>query len=94
MSDPSNPNIESRSTPQWALYQREGFWKVNEGNWPPFNTGMFLKFQGCMAGQLDVLLNVMRSCLDPKALEEKAKAKLSEGGWYVLALSSCIEGRN
>lgn len=39
MSDPTNPNISKRSTEQWALYQRENFWKVNEGNWPPFNTG-------------------------------------------------------
>lgn len=38
MSDPTNPNIEKRSTPQWALYQREQFWKVNDGVTPPFNT--------------------------------------------------------
>ena len=40
MSDPKNPNIEKRSTPQWALYQRENFWKTNTGEVPPFNTGM------------------------------------------------------
>ncbi|PCG94311.1 hypothetical protein PENOC_083370 [Penicillium occitanis (nom. inval.)] len=57
MSDPTNPNIEKRSTPQWALYQREQFWKVNNGATPPFNT-------------------------HPKALEAKAKEKLSLGGWY------------
>ncbi|OJK03757.1 hypothetical protein ASPACDRAFT_21508 [Aspergillus aculeatus ATCC 16872] len=38
MSDPNNPNIEKRTTPQWALYQRENFWKANEGQTPPFNT--------------------------------------------------------
>ncbi|PYH47489.1 L-lactate dehydrogenase [Aspergillus saccharolyticus JOP 1030-1] len=38
MSDPTNPNIKNRTTPQWALYQRENFWKANEGQTPPFNT--------------------------------------------------------
>lgn len=36
--DPNNPNRESRSTPQYALYQRENFWKSNHGEVPPFNT--------------------------------------------------------
>ncbi|KAL9132778.1 MAG: hypothetical protein Q9175_006042, partial [Cornicularia normoerica] len=57
MSDPNNPNIEKRSTPQYALYQRENFWKTNTGEVPPFNT-------------------------EPGKLEELAKAKLTEGGWY------------
>ena len=39
MSDPKNPNIDNRSTPQYALYQRENFWKTNTGELPPFNTG-------------------------------------------------------
>jgi hypothetical protein len=38
MSDPKNPNIQSRHTPQWALYQRELFWKDNTGEVPPFST--------------------------------------------------------
>lgn len=38
MSDPQNPNIGSRSTPQWGLYQRENFWKANEGEIPLFST--------------------------------------------------------
>ncbi|RAL05796.1 L-lactate dehydrogenase [Aspergillus ibericus CBS 121593] len=38
MSDPTNPNISKRTTPQWALYQRENFWKVNDGQTAPFNT--------------------------------------------------------
>ncbi|MCJ1299064.1 hypothetical protein MMC08_001855 [Hypocenomyce scalaris] len=39
MSDPKNPNIDKRSTPQYALYQRENFWKPhNTGEVPPFNT--------------------------------------------------------
>lgn len=37
--DANNPNIEKRTTPQWALYQRENFWKANDGQVPPFNTG-------------------------------------------------------
>ncbi|KAI9042544.1 L-lactate dehydrogenase [Aspergillus affinis] len=38
MSDPTNPNIQHRTTPQWGLYQRENFLKVNEGQTVPFNT--------------------------------------------------------
>lgn len=38
MSNPENPNVSQRSTPQWALYQRELFWAPNEGKHPPFNT--------------------------------------------------------
>lgn len=38
MSDKNNPNIKSRSTPQWGLYQRELFWKDNTGEVPPFST--------------------------------------------------------
>ncbi|ATZ48074.1 hypothetical protein BCIN_03g03280 [Botrytis cinerea B05.10] len=38
MSDPQNPNIKSRNTPQWALYQRDMFWKDNTGEVPPFST--------------------------------------------------------
>ncbi|KAI1206337.1 FMN-dependent alpha-hydroxy acid dehydrogenase [Annulohypoxylon truncatum] len=38
MSNPNNPNIQQRSTPQWGLYQRELFWAPNENKHPPFNT--------------------------------------------------------
>ncbi|KAI0965937.1 FMN-dependent dehydrogenase [Xylaria arbuscula] len=38
MSDPNNPNVHQRTTPQWGLYQRELFWAPNEGRHPPFNT--------------------------------------------------------
>jgi isopentenyl diphosphate isomerase/L-lactate dehydrogenase-like FMN-dependent dehydrogenase len=38
MSDPNNPNIKLRSTPQWGLMQREMFWAPNEGKFQPFNT--------------------------------------------------------
>ncbi|KAI9836178.1 MAG: hypothetical protein M1838_005115 [Thelocarpon superellum] len=57
MSDPNNPNIKARSSPQWALYQRENFWKTNEGHVPLFNT-------------------------DPGKLEDLAREKLTQGGWY------------
>ena len=40
MSDPTNPSIQQRTTPQWGLYQRENFWRVNDGQTVPFNTGM------------------------------------------------------
>lgn len=38
MSDPNNPNIQQRSTPQWAKAQREMFWAPNDGVFQPFNT--------------------------------------------------------
>jgi len=38
--DPNNPNRKYRKTPQYALYQRENFWKSNDGEVPPFNTGI------------------------------------------------------
>ncbi|KAH9897187.1 FMN-dependent dehydrogenase [Xylariomycetidae sp. FL2044] len=38
MSDPNNPNVNQRSTPQWGLMQREMFWAPNEGKHTPFNT--------------------------------------------------------
>lgn len=55
--DANNPNIEKRTTPQWALYQRENFWKANDGQVPPFNT-------------------------DPLKLEQRARERLTEAGWY------------
>ncbi|KAH3970078.1 hypothetical protein HBH51_119810 [Parastagonospora nodorum] len=36
--DPNNPNRKIRKTPQYALYQRENFWKTNNGQVPLFNT--------------------------------------------------------
>ena len=39
MSDPEAPGIAKRDTPSWGLYQRENFWKQNDGIVPPFNTG-------------------------------------------------------
>lgn len=38
MSDPNNPNIKIRTTPQWSLYRRELFWSTNNGQYPLFNT--------------------------------------------------------
>jgi len=38
MSDPNSPHIKKRDTPQWSLYQRENFWKANDGEVPLFNT--------------------------------------------------------
>ncbi|KAH7043837.1 FMN-dependent dehydrogenase [Macrophomina phaseolina] len=55
--DAKAPNKDIRATPQWALYQRENFWKSNEGEVPVFDT-------------------------DPGRLEELAKEKLTQGGWY------------
>jgi hypothetical protein len=37
--DPKSPNQGQRSTPEWARYQRENFWKLNTGEFPLFNTG-------------------------------------------------------
>ncbi|KAF4314048.1 FMN-dependent dehydrogenase [Botryosphaeria dothidea] len=55
--DAKGPNKDTRTTPQWALYQRENFWTNNEGKVPIFDT-------------------------DPGKLEELAKEKLTQGGWY------------
>ncbi|KAF2651358.1 FMN-dependent alpha-hydroxy acid dehydrogenase [Lophiostoma macrostomum CBS 122681] len=55
--DPNNPNRKHRSTEQYGLYQRENFWKSNDGEVPPFNT-------------------------EPGALEDLAKQKLTQNGWY------------
>lgn len=57
MSDPNNPNIKSRITPQWGLYQRESFWGTNDGKYPIFNTGKLLviRFQSSA-----VLVNALR----------------------------------
>ena len=76
MSDPANPNIQKRSTPQWALYQRENFWKLNDGETPPFNTGMDYNY----AGETSKLTQNLQ---DPIKLEQKAHEKLTEAGWYV-----------
>ncbi|KAM0324360.1 hypothetical protein ACHAQA_008141 [Verticillium albo-atrum] len=38
MSDPNSPHIKKRDTPSWGLYQRENFWKPNDGQVPLFNT--------------------------------------------------------
>lgn len=37
--DANNPNKDHRTTPEYAEYQRDNFWKSNEGEVPPFNTG-------------------------------------------------------
>ncbi|KAI7248932.1 FMN-dependent alpha-hydroxy acid dehydrogenase, partial [Hortaea werneckii] len=55
--DTKNENKQYRNTPEYAQYQRENFWRDNDGETPPFNT-------------------------DPGKLEERAKERLSEGGWY------------
>ncbi|GAB1731997.1 hypothetical protein NU195Hw_g250t1 [Hortaea werneckii] len=55
--DTKNENKQYRNTPEYAEYQRENFWRDNDGETPPFNT-------------------------DPGKLEERAKERLSEGGWY------------
>jgi hypothetical protein len=42
MSDAKSPYIQKRDTPQWSLFQRDLFWKLNEGEVPQFNTRSFL----------------------------------------------------
>ena len=39
--DANNPNKDHRTTPEYAEYQRDNFWKSNEGEVPPFNTGNY-----------------------------------------------------
>ena len=59
MSDPNNPNISQRSTPQWGLYQRENFWKSNTGEVPLFNTGMFY-FSMLMWMRMAMAMSILR----------------------------------
>lgn len=74
MSDPNNPNISQRSTPQWGLYQRELFWGPNEGKHPPFNTRKTLY-------PYYLLVNSLTPVADPDKLRETAKERLSQSGW-------------
>ncbi|KAI2850865.1 hypothetical protein CBS147343_800 [Aspergillus niger] len=80
MSDPTNPNIEKRTTPQWALYQRENFWKVNDGQTVPFNTGTHPIHTPPV--HLSQLADKASWATDPRKLEEEAHKKLSQGGWF------------
>ena len=73
--DTKNPNKNHRSTPEYAEYQRENFWGVNEGKPAPFNTGKSFVHIG--------LLQWLTASTDPGALEELAREKLSNGGWSV-----------
>lgn len=41
MSDPFAPQNKERDVPTWGLYQRENFWKPNDGEVPLFNTRQF-----------------------------------------------------
>ncbi|KAK4896565.1 hypothetical protein LTR27_005483 [Elasticomyces elasticus] len=43
--DTKNPNKDFRNTPEYAEYQREGFWASNDGKVMPFNTGKYQKRQ-------------------------------------------------
>jgi len=43
--DTKNENKSFRNTPEYAEYQREGFWASNDGKVMPFNTG--ISFPAC-----------------------------------------------
>ncbi|KAF2235120.1 FMN-linked oxidoreductase [Viridothelium virens] len=74
--DTKAPNKDHRTTPQYALYQRENFWKSNEGEVPPFSTG------NMPCDSIFILRNQTDLAPDPGDLEELAKEKLTQGGWY------------
>lgn len=38
MSDPKIPELYPRTTPSWQSFQRHAFWRLNDGETPPFNT--------------------------------------------------------
>ena len=42
MSDPFAPQNKERDIPPWGLYQRDNFWKPNDGQVPLFNTRQYL----------------------------------------------------
>lgn len=54
MSDPESPYLKKRDTPPWGLYQRENFWKLNEGEVPLFNTRM------TFLNQFSIMANLYR----------------------------------
>lgn len=94
MSDPNNPNIKNRTTPQWALYQRQGFWQTNDGIQSPFDT-----CKPATASKLSLNpsitisffeLSLTRS-LAPENLERLAEEKLTKNGWHY---SSCNAGNS
>jgi hypothetical protein len=74
MSDPFSPHIKARDTPSWGLYQRDQFWKANDGLVPPFNTREFCLFR---PGKI----SEAKPDTDPDELEKLAKEKLSQNGW-------------
>lgn len=85
MSDPNNPNIQSRTTPQWALYQRESFWNANDGKFPLFDT-----CKSTMGTDLTRTMFLI-SHIAPENLERLAEEKLTQGGWFY---SSCNAGNS
>lgn len=78
--DAKAPNKDIRATPQWALYQRENFWKSNEGEVPVFDTGTSNSHEMLFVSSW----RLADACdqKDPGRLEELAKEKLTQGGWY------------
>jgi len=61
--DPDSPNQKSRSTPEWAHYQAQNFWKLNDGEVPIFNTReccLFLSVFGVFLSCLLVLALCVR----------------------------------
>jgi len=75
--DPVNPNQKARTTPQYALYQRDNFWKSNDGEVPVFNTG---KMPFVLSA--DYKVPNLSYTAEPGKLESLAKEKLSQGGWF------------
>lgn len=74
MSDANSPHIKKRDTPSWGLYQRDQFWKLNEGETPHFNTRKLIPPSPAIYTQLTLVT-------DPDKLEALASTKLSENGW-------------
>ncbi|KAL4921224.1 FMN-dependent alpha-hydroxy acid dehydrogenase [Aspergillus aurantiobrunneus] len=88
MSDPQNPNIQHRTTPQWALYQRENFQKLNEGKTVPFNTGKSPPYPYRLQG----LTNKPPPPSDPTKLEQQARDTLSKAGWLYASSNAGLSG--
>lgn len=92
--DAKSPHIKNRDTPQWGLYQRNMFWKVNEGEVPPFNTRESILSSlppFVRPSPYTPYLNLSQLThqltplplppTDPDALESLARQKLSQNGW-------------
>ena len=82
MSNPNNLNIKRRTTPQWALMQREMLWAPNEGKSSPTSRHS--------AADSDLQAKFQPFNTDPDKVKQAAKEKLTQNGWYYSACNAGV----